>query len=357
MALTTTEEAQTRALIAQNAALLSLASNEAAIISELGAGDVTLADLPVASSLSDSDLFLVRQGTTEKSVAKSLIATPVPDATESVKGIVELATVAEAQTGTDTVRAVTPAGLAASIVQASIQGAFKNLQASANGTTSAVLVSADSIVVKNSANKYTNLYNVSLASLVTGAASGAANSLDTGAWAFSTWYYIHVIWNGTTADGLFSLSATAPTLPSGYTYSARIGAIRTQSATNYNALAFKQFGRRVQYVVGASGNVLAMPQMGTGSAARWTAIGVGPFVSPKASTIFGTSHNTGSQRTLLAPNSNYAGETSTTNPPMSDNNSGAADIGTQFQMVLESSNIYWYSTGAQIYCSGWEDNL
>jgi len=37
----------------------------------------------------------------------------VPDASETVKGIVELATTAEATTGTDTARAVTPAGLAA----------------------------------------------------------------------------------------------------------------------------------------------------------------------------------------------------------------------------------------------------
>jgi hypothetical protein len=39
----------------------------------------------------------------------------VPDATETVKGKVELATVAEATAGTDTARAVTPAGLAAAI--------------------------------------------------------------------------------------------------------------------------------------------------------------------------------------------------------------------------------------------------
>lgn len=38
-----------------------------------------------------------------------------PDATETVKGIVELATTVEASAGVDTVRAVTPAGVAASI--------------------------------------------------------------------------------------------------------------------------------------------------------------------------------------------------------------------------------------------------
>jgi len=37
----------------------------------------------------------------------------VPDASETVKGIIEIATSAEAQAGADTVRAVTPAGLAA----------------------------------------------------------------------------------------------------------------------------------------------------------------------------------------------------------------------------------------------------
>jgi len=111
MALTPTEESQTRALIAQNAALLSLASNEAAIISELGAGDVTLADLPAAASIAGSDLLLVRQGTTERSALASQLAAPA--ATETASGIVELATVAEAKAGTDTTRAVTAAGLQA----------------------------------------------------------------------------------------------------------------------------------------------------------------------------------------------------------------------------------------------------
>lgn len=41
------------------------------------------------------------------------VTTVVPDATEIVKGIVELATTAEAITGTDTERAVTPAGVKA----------------------------------------------------------------------------------------------------------------------------------------------------------------------------------------------------------------------------------------------------
>ena len=75
MALTPTEEAQARQLIAQQAALLSLAGNEATITSKLGAAKVNLGQLPAASALADADLLLVRQGTTDKSVASSVAKT------------------------------------------------------------------------------------------------------------------------------------------------------------------------------------------------------------------------------------------------------------------------------------------
>ena len=116
MALTVTEEAIVRQLIEQQAALLSLAESESTIISKLGATKVTLADLASASAINDADLFLVRQGTTEKNVSgaiiKALASSTVSGATETAAGIVELATNAEAQTGTDNSRAVTPAALA-----------------------------------------------------------------------------------------------------------------------------------------------------------------------------------------------------------------------------------------------------
>jgi len=50
----------------------------------------------------------------QRASGEALVAS-VPDASQTVKGIVELATDAETQTGTDTVRAVTPAGLASAI--------------------------------------------------------------------------------------------------------------------------------------------------------------------------------------------------------------------------------------------------
>jgi hypothetical protein len=116
MALTPTEEVQTRTLLAQQAQILSLAGSEPAIMSSLGATDVNLSQLPAASSVSDADLLLIRQGSTDKSVAGSIVksyaTTTVNHASETVKGIVELATAGETQSGADNYRAVHPAGLA-----------------------------------------------------------------------------------------------------------------------------------------------------------------------------------------------------------------------------------------------------
>jgi len=60
------------------------------------------------------------------------------------------------------------------------------------------------------------------------------NGLDTGARANSTWYNIFIIVKNSdgTSDDLYSLSRTAPTVPSGYTLVAWIGAIRTDASGN-----------------------------------------------------------------------------------------------------------------------------
>ena len=58
----------------------------------------------------------------------------------------------------------------------------------------------------------------------------------------STWYHVFIILNPTTnaVDALFSESATTPTLPSGYTYYRRIGAVYTDGSANVTA--FSQVG-------------------------------------------------------------------------------------------------------------------
>jgi len=69
-------------------------------------------ELPAASSAGSSDLVAIRQGSVDKKLTLELLQDLVaPDATATNRGIVELATNAEAATGTDTERAITPAAL------------------------------------------------------------------------------------------------------------------------------------------------------------------------------------------------------------------------------------------------------
>lgn len=72
--------------------------------------------------------------------------------------------------------------------------------------------------------------------------------LDTGAKAASTWYHVFAIKRPDTGvvDGLFSLSATAPTLPASYTLKRRIGAVRTDGSGNL--IAFVQLGNHFSWV-------------------------------------------------------------------------------------------------------------
>lgn len=126
MALTAAEEALVRELIAQNPELLSLAGNEATIISKLGATKKNLSQLAAALSLNDTDLAFVRQGTSDKSVVlsvlKAFVISGIPAASATVQGIVELATNAETQAGTDATRAVTPDGLSSRLATETLTG-------------------------------------------------------------------------------------------------------------------------------------------------------------------------------------------------------------------------------------------
>lgn len=63
-------------------------------------------------------------------------------------------------------------------------------------------------------------------------ASSGAGGLDTGSEASDTIYYVWLIWNETTLSGLISASATAPTMPSGYTYKALVGSFFNDSSSD-----------------------------------------------------------------------------------------------------------------------------
>lgn len=244
----------------------------------------------------------------------------------------------------------------------SIQGAFKNLQASATGLSATVTVTADEIVLENSSNSYTVQRNVSLS--ISGASSGVANGLDTGALAINTWYSVWVIWNGTTQAGLLSLSTTAPALPSGYTHKARVGWIRTDSSGNKYPLGFTQRGKSVVWLIG-SGNLATPMQMSSGavgvaSGSSYTGVAVAwtNYAPPTAAKIRIGLTSTSSALLCASANPNRSGAASV-NPPELGYSYASFPAFTYGDLMIESPNIYWASSAVSGYLlsGGWEDNL
>lgn len=238
---------------------------------------------------------------------------------------------------------------------AAIRGAASKLKV--DTTSGSVAVTADEIVVETSSNAYEVLRSVSVT--ISTATSGA-NGLDTGTVAANTWYSVWVIYNSTTVAGLLSTSATAPTLPGGYTYSARVGWVRTNATPAlYPTL---QFGRRARYVVDGSvltaSRVLQSGSTGSPSTPTWTAKAVSTFVPSTANAIDLLLHSSSATNNdaAVAPNSNYGAYDSASNPPPMVLNEGPTGI--QHLMALESTNVY-VATSANngVFVIGWEDNL
>ncbi len=102
------------------------------------------------------------------------------------------------------------------------------VQSGATPTTD-IDIDADAVVVRDGNGLGKRITSINLTCQIT--ASGV-NGLDSGSEAADTWYYIWVIWNGTTAASLLSVSSTAPTMPSGYTYKGLVGAIYNDSSSD-----------------------------------------------------------------------------------------------------------------------------
>ena len=77
----------------------------------------------------------------------------------------------------------------------------------------------------------------STATITISLAASGLNGLDTGAEANSTWYYEWLIYNPSTDTygGLFSLSSTSPSMPTGYTKKRRLGSWYNNSSGNLRA--------------------------------------------------------------------------------------------------------------------------
>jgi len=98
------------------------------------------------------------------------------------------------------------------------------------------------------------------------------NGLDTGSVSNDTWYYLYVISNYTTVAGLFSLSASNPTMPSGYVKKRAVSKLR------YYTAAFPYFRQYNNYVNIAQNYTV----LSAGSATSRTQINLSNYVPDEA---------------------------------------------------------------------------
>lgn len=225
----------------------------------------------------------------------------------------------------------------------SISGASKNYRAAATGLNANIGMSADELVVSDGAGKYKTISNFS--TTINSAAVGA-NGLDVGTLAANTWYYKYAIFNPTTLTkaGLLSLSSSAPTLPSGYTFFALLGAIRTDGTGNKYPKGMDWAGNDFKYRVNGAGNVPSLPLLMSGNngsaiTPTWVAAGISNFVPPISSHIDLVTNHQNAQ-IIVAPNNQFGGNTSTTNPPPYAENTTLSRT-TNFRLMLEDvSQIY-----------------
>lgn len=202
--------------------------------------------------------------------------------------------------------------------------------------------------------------------LTINAATTGANALDAGSLAASTWYNVWIISNGLTVAGLLSLSATAPTMPAGYVYKVRVGAVRTGGSSTF--LRTIQRGAKTRYEVVTSSTTPGLFEMDQGPAGdpdtgpTWVALSISSFAPPTASEFAGVLKGAGGATygCIVAPNDDYGIDSSVTiPPPIRFTSPDSVAINLPFEIILESTNIYWAATsnGSYIYAAGWTDKV
>lgn len=251
---------------------------------------------------------------------------------------------------------------------------YKNLSASATGLSSLLTVSYDSLTLIDDSSGY-SIVDRDFSGTVNTANTGA-NGLDTGTIDVNKWYFVFRIakQDGTKA-WLFSLSPSAPTMPSGYTLKAYAFAFRTDNTANKFPKSFIKKDSRSTYKVATGSNVPVLPVMASGvigsyspSTPTWAALSVVDFVpsfagAPIAKRILvsiATQYNGGGPSDIaMAPNNSYGGSVSSNPPPFQAQGSSTPNF---YQIIpcdvlLESANIYAVSnvSGGGVLCYGWEE--
>ena len=238
----------------------------------------------------------------------------------------------------------------------SVQGTIKNFKSAVPGLNSyTTVLTADEVALENGSNLYYTARAVNLTVNANGTVGAPLSIMS--ARAASTWYYRWLWYNATNGlTATLDTSSTAPTAPTGYTstdYKCRLpGASRTDSSANQYLLQIETLGKVSQYVVATGSNVANMVAMASGTASWPTAVAVGSFVPPTASSICIALYVTTGQDAYVAPNSAYSGGNYVTGAQAST----GGPIISSASMLIEGANIYWTSSGANfLNCLRWEE--
>jgi len=229
---------------------------------------------PAYAAVSDGDMTAATL--TVASMASSVTNRLGPTPTAAGKIIVDTGTaMGETAAGTQGQILQSNAAALATWATISAEGHASNLIANQTTTAGAstMAVTADAVQLIDTSN---NLFTARSVSLSINIATTGANALDTGSAANNTWYYFYVIAkaDGTVA-GLLSTSSSAPTMPSGYTFKRRLGAVRTDGSANIKS--FWQADRLFRYMnSGVTNNIV----VNAGTATTFTTISAAAFVPP-----------------------------------------------------------------------------
>ena len=204
---------------------------------------------------------------------------------------------------------------------------------------SQMVVTASELIVANASYQAKHLSSVNLTLDLT--VSGA-NGLDSGSEAVSTWYHIYVIHNPTSNNtaGLFSTSSTAPTLPTGYSHYAYVGAVYNESWGNLIRLT--QVGKRAHITA----HVLPEPILNT-----WAALSLANAVPNTATIVRGGTAFSGNNQINVAPDIGLGVSVF----GHYENPSGGTVYASIESSILVPQQIsVFYTSASGFFVSGWE---
>lgn len=234
-------------------------------------------------------------------------------------------------------------------------GSFVGLAANNDGVTPNTKwnFSAAELVITNLSGGAVRVSNPSIS---IDATTNGPNGLDTGTLAANTWYYWFFIANhqGSVA-GLMSLSPTAPTLPSGYTFVKRLGAVPTDGSAHFKLLL--QRGRNAQYQSELYPIITSNVQV-------FGAFSTAASIAPTSYKMKGILAFTGGNTAAASVFSTNAGAI-----PVAQieavNSTTQLSIAIPFECIQEVASTIYYSAGpsigplgaADLYAVGWEDSI